>query len=396
METENFSETILSIDNSEGLVPFLTKEVKSSFEFPDKLMWERGLNPSSVLDGGIDTVASSCDTLFQQKELIQELKASNFKVAIVDLLYNECGLALAHYLGLPVVAYWAISFVSGEIQYTTAFNPPSSIPHIYFPYTEMNFLQRCLNFIFAICNHILMQDIEEFIENSNEEVILLSLGRNFDPKSLPKEVFEVYFSALGELKQKVIVKSKSSPASLPPNVKVMGYVPQADILAHPRTTLFISHCGLHGVMEAIHYGVKMVTVPIFFDQGNVARRLVDKGVAISLSKTATKAVIKEAILEVLHNASYENNMKRMSALYHSSMNSPMDRALWLIEHVMNTDGASYLKLKAKDFNTFQYFCLDVVLFFVFITVTVFYVLLRWERIKRRFVKKQTPLKHKKS
>ncbi|KAB7502228.1 putative UDP-glucuronosyltransferase ugt-48 [Armadillidium nasatum] len=157
METENFSETILSIDNSEGLVPFLTKEVKSSFEFPDKLMWERGLNPSSVLDGGIDTVASSCDTLFQQKELIQELKASNFKVAIVDLLYNECGLALAHYLGLPVVAYWAISFVSGEIQYTTAFNPPSSIPHIYFPYTEMNFLQRCLNFIFAICNHILMQ-----------------------------------------------------------------------------------------------------------------------------------------------------------------------------------------------------------------------------------------------
>ncbi|RXG71837.1 UDP-glucuronosyltransferase 2C1 [Armadillidium vulgare] len=121
-----------------------------------------------------------------------------------------------------------------------------------------------------------------------------------------------------------------------------------------------------------------------------------KGVAISLSKTATKAVIKEAILEVLYNASYENNMKRMSALYHSSMNSPMDRALWLIEHVMNTDGASYLKLKAKDFNTFQYFCLDVVLFFVVITVTVLCVLLRWERIKRRFVKKETPLKHKKS
>lgn len=86
----------------------------------------------------------------------------------------------------------------------------------------------------------------------------------------------------------------------------------------------------------------------------------------------------------------------MSALYHSSMNSPMDRALWLIEHVMNTDGASYLKLKAKDFNTFQYFCLDVVLFFVVITVTVLYVLLRWERIKRRFVKKETTLKHKKS
>ena len=36
-----------------------------------------------------------------------------YDVAIVDLMFNECGLALAHRLGAPAVGYWAFSFSSG-------------------------------------------------------------------------------------------------------------------------------------------------------------------------------------------------------------------------------------------------------------------------------------------
>lgn len=48
-------------------------------------------------------------------------------------------------------------------------------------------------------------------------------------------------------------------------------------------------------MEAIHFGVKMIAVPIFFDQGSIAARLVDLGIAVSLPKTATELDVYNAI-----------------------------------------------------------------------------------------------------
>ena len=36
-----------------------------------------------------------------------------YDIAIVDLMFNECGLALAHRHGVPAVGYWAFSFSSG-------------------------------------------------------------------------------------------------------------------------------------------------------------------------------------------------------------------------------------------------------------------------------------------
>jgi hypothetical protein len=45
--------------------------------------------------------------------LVEELLDEKFDVAIIDLMFNECGLALAHELGVPSVGYWAFSFASG-------------------------------------------------------------------------------------------------------------------------------------------------------------------------------------------------------------------------------------------------------------------------------------------
>ena len=46
----------------------------------------------------------------------------------------------------------------------------------------------------------------------------------------------------------------------------MLQVPQQAVLAHPRTLLFVTHCGMHGVLEAVHHGVPMVGMPVFIDQ----------------------------------------------------------------------------------------------------------------------------------
>ena len=86
------------------------------------------------------------------------LKLEKFDLAIVDLLYNPCSLSLAsHYLKVPVVGYWAFSFVNGEADYTTVSTPPSYIPTFMTGYTDnMTFYQRVINFFGKLFSHLVM------------------------------------------------------------------------------------------------------------------------------------------------------------------------------------------------------------------------------------------------
>lgn len=65
--------------------------------------------------------------------------------------------------------------------------------------------------------------------------------------------------------------------------------------------LFFTHCGMHGVLEALHHGVPMVGMPVFADQQDVLVRLEERGVAVGVSKQADKGEIYEAIKHVLTN-----------------------------------------------------------------------------------------------
>ena len=58
-----------------------------------------------------------CNDLLGDKKRIEKLRMQKFDVVLVDLIYNECGLALAHELGVPTVGYWAFSFSSGEAEF---------------------------------------------------------------------------------------------------------------------------------------------------------------------------------------------------------------------------------------------------------------------------------------
>jgi hypothetical protein len=39
-----------------------------------------------------------------------------------------------------------------------------------------------------------------------------------------------------------------------------------DVLGHPHTKAFVSHCGMHSVNEAAYHGVPLVALPFQFEQ----------------------------------------------------------------------------------------------------------------------------------
>ena len=71
--------------------------------------------------------------------------------------------------------------------------------------------------------------------------------------------------------------------------------------ANSNIRVFITHCGMHGVLEALHHGVPMVGMPIFGDQLDISVRLQEKDLAVIIGKDSRVDQIRDAIMEVATN-----------------------------------------------------------------------------------------------
>ena len=67
----------------------------------------------------------------------------------------------------------------------------------------------------------------------------------------------------------------TSKLSVSDNLKLLSWLPQNDILGHPKTRLFIGHAGLNGILESTYHAVPMICSPFFgdqFDNAHMAKR----------------------------------------------------------------------------------------------------------------------------
>ncbi|XP_022141883.1 anthocyanidin 3-O-glucosyltransferase 2-like [Momordica charantia] len=66
--------------------------------------------------------------------------------------------------------------------------------------------------------------------------------------------------------------------------KVIGWAPQVEILAHPATGGFISHCGWNSTLESVWHGVPMATWPMYAEQQfNAFEMVVELGLAVEIT-----------------------------------------------------------------------------------------------------------------
>uniref|UniRef100_A0AAV2LRQ7 UDP-glucuronosyltransferase n=1 Tax=Knipowitschia caucasica TaxID=637954 RepID=A0AAV2LRQ7_KNICA len=158
--------------------------------------------------------------------------------------------------------------------------------------------------------------LEDFVQSSGEHgVILMSLGTFVN--ELPQDLQDGIAAAFAKLPQKVIWKHKGSrPTTLGNNTLLVDWIPQNDLLGHPKTRLFMAHGGTNGIQEAIYHGVPVVGVPVFFDQYDNLLRLEERGGAkiLTLSKVDEDSILTH-VQEVLSNQSYRENMQRLSRLH---------------------------------------------------------------------------------
>ncbi|XP_054445520.1 UDP-glucuronosyltransferase 2A2-like isoform X2 [Pteronotus mesoamericanus] len=152
-----------------------------------------------------------------------------------------------------------------------------------------------------------------------------------------------------------------TPATLGANTRLYDWIPQNDLLGHPKTRAFITHGGTNGIYEAIYHGVPMVGVPMFADQYDNIAHMKAKGAAVEVNiNTMTSADFLNALRTVINDPSYKENAMRLSRIHHDQPVKPLDRAVFWIEFVMRHRGAKHLRPAAHNLTWFQYHSLDVI------------------------------------
>lgn len=96
-------------------------------------------------------------------------------------------------------------------------------------------------------------DLLQFIEQAKKGVVLFSLGTNVKSEFMDETRIRTFIEAFRQLPNYNFIWKYESDMKipLPSNVKTLGWVRQNDILAHPKTKAFISHCGLLGTQGSI-------------------------------------------------------------------------------------------------------------------------------------------------
>ncbi|XP_053186364.1 UDP-glucuronosyltransferase 1A1-like [Scomber japonicus] len=220
----------------------------------------------------------------------------------------------------------------------------------------------------------LPEDLDSWVSGEHGFVVF-TLGSMVS--DLPEETTSVFLEAFRQIPQKVIWRYTGLvPDNVPENVKMMKWVPQNDLLAHPGARAFITHAGSHGLFEGLCHAVPMVMMPLSGDQPDNAQRLASRGVGVVLDIfSITTETLLWGLNKVISDISYKENAQKLSALHKDRPVDPLDLSVYWTEFVMQHKGAKHLRPALHDLNWFQYFSLDVIVLLVtvvliFITLTI--------------------------
>uniref|UniRef100_A0A1B0CI66 Putative udp-glucoronosyl and udp-glucosyl transferase n=1 Tax=Lutzomyia longipalpis TaxID=7200 RepID=A0A1B0CI66_LUTLO len=229
-------------------------------------------------------------------------------------------------------------------------------------------------------------------------VVIFSLGTNVMSDMLDNDCFTEILEAFRALPDYTFLFKtdvEKFPVDLPKNVVPIKWLPQNDVLAHPKVKLFITHCGLLSVQEALWHGVPMIGIPIISEQFDNIRMLVRDGLGEHQDlMTIERHAFQRLIERVLKNPKYGENAKARSSAVRDQKESPLERAVWWTEYVLRHPNMTHMRSDSVDRGFIQRHSWDIVVFIYTILLILLYVIYKTAfKILRKMTGKEVN-KHK--
>ena len=270
----------------------------------------------------------------ENEPLIEKLNSAHYDLAVIDGMYcTKHFYLLAHRLGIPWITYtdypdpwlmrvpWSPSIVPGKFSFQSEkmsligrisnvwfsniakldeqiVKIPENIITKYQRYgvfdSVVDLIERSKFFILTsdiiidspkpiMPNMIevgglttqpakkLPEDIQSFLDAAEDGVILVSFGSMMS--KFPDILLNKFLDAFNRIDRHRIIwrmTNSSSKFQIPDFIKPGGWIPQNDILAHPKVKLFINHCGSNGQFEALYHGVNISLKTFFYIHINIS------------------------------------------------------------------------------------------------------------------------------
>ena len=168
-------------------------------------------------------------------------------------------------------------------------------------------------------------------ERMKKPIVYISLGSIISNRGFCRECIR----AFGGKPFSVILNTgkvlPESLGSIPENIFACGFVPQVEVLGH--TDVFLTHCGMNSVNEALSLGVPMVAMPFINDQVTNARRIVELGLGKRVrSFPSSGRELYRAVCEVHQAEDFRRNAAAMREMIGRQMS--WDGIIGRIEHTL--------------------------------------------------------------
>ncbi|XP_032294289.1 UDP-glucosyltransferase 2 [Drosophila virilis] len=204
--------------------------------------------------------------------------------------------------------------------------------------------------------------LERLFDASNLGVIYISWGSMVNPSTLPAGKLQALFDTISQLPGYTFVMrwtNQTLAENKPSNLHTYEWLPQRDLLCHPKVKAFLSHGGLLGTTESIYCAVPMLVTPFYGDQFLNAGAVVQRrfGVIVDFADF-DEPHLTQALRTILQEG-FAAEMKRSTLEFRERPLEPLKLAIWWIEHVIATSGAPLSQSVARHINWFVYNSIDV-------------------------------------
>lgn len=201
-------------------------------------------------------------------------------------------------------------------------------------------------------------DIETFINSSRVATVYFALGTNVRSDKLGLQTQLALLKAFGRMTEYNFLwkfETDSLPAgAIPKNVLLQPWLPQNDILAHPKVRAFITHAGTLSMHEATWHAVPMIAVPFVIDQIRSSDKAMRDGVAVRINYAdlISDELVEKTVRQVLEDPRYQANMDKRSRRFRDQPEHPLQRSVWWVEYVLRHPDAEHLQSPAKSIGAF--------------------------------------------
>ncbi|XP_006814859.2 2-hydroxyacylsphingosine 1-beta-galactosyltransferase-like [Saccoglossus kowalevskii] len=207
----------------------------------------------------------------------------------------------------------------------------------------------------------LSKDLDNWIEGSQEHgIVVISMGS----QDMDTSITRIIADAISRLSQRVVWKYNGHrPDNLGQNTKIMQWIPQNDLLAHPKTRLFVTHGGSTGVYEGVYHAVPMVCLPQEGHHFDSAAKIVDRGIGQAMRlQTMTSQSLFNIMDNVIMDKSYKRRAQKLSAISHDKLMTAEESVVYWINYVLK-HGTDHLISQVPNLTWYQYYLLDIAAFY---------------------------------